>query len=196
MDLTDFSHELGEAKGGNTVFASVKDMKENKKCVEECGYCKVEVQLVEVLQEPNYNLDDDGEEVPWEYSDRRIVSLQESLEKAKKHVKWYENKLKSVIAGKPKTKPVLTDRHLTLYDTLIKRGEGNICNDLDSSEEQLLTQDEWTELAKYHAEINGDYSQWVSDGSCNVMMDFMVTFAIQRLLIDSYKEVRNAFKDS
>lgn len=49
MCATDFNWEVGEALGGTTVYASVEDLKHNRKCVEQCGIVKVEVKLVEVV---------------------------------------------------------------------------------------------------------------------------------------------------
>jgi hypothetical protein len=51
MDKVDFDEELSHAKGGNTVFASVKDLEYQKPCCKECGIVKVEVKCLEVIQE-------------------------------------------------------------------------------------------------------------------------------------------------
>lgn len=51
MCKTDFDWELGNAAGGNRVFASVDDLRENKRCVDGCGIVEVAVTLVRVVQE-------------------------------------------------------------------------------------------------------------------------------------------------
>jgi hypothetical protein len=37
MCSVDFHHEMGEALGGTTVYASLKDLNRNRKCIDECG---------------------------------------------------------------------------------------------------------------------------------------------------------------
>lgn len=55
MCLTDFEWELGNAKGGNKIYASEKDLRENCRCIPECGVAKVKVIGVETLQEPDFS---------------------------------------------------------------------------------------------------------------------------------------------
>jgi len=55
MDKVDFDYELGNAKGGNKVFPSIKDLKENKPCIEECGIVEVEIKLRQVVQETDFS---------------------------------------------------------------------------------------------------------------------------------------------
>lgn len=55
MCLTDFECELGAAKGGNGVYPSIEDLRENRKCVDQCGIAKVKVECVEIIQEPDYS---------------------------------------------------------------------------------------------------------------------------------------------
>jgi len=52
MCAVDFSFELGEAKGGTKLYASIKDLKENHSCWEECGITKVKVGYVESVAPP------------------------------------------------------------------------------------------------------------------------------------------------
>jgi hypothetical protein len=55
MDKIDFDNELGCARGGNTVFASIADLRENTAHdIDECGIVKVEVTLLEVVQYEDY----------------------------------------------------------------------------------------------------------------------------------------------
>lgn len=48
IDATDFYHELGEAAGGVTIYASVNDTLENCWCAKECGVLKVKVSFEEI----------------------------------------------------------------------------------------------------------------------------------------------------
>lgn len=50
MCKVDFMWELGEAMGGNEIYASIEDLKENRPCVEECGIVKVEINLLEDIK--------------------------------------------------------------------------------------------------------------------------------------------------
>jgi hypothetical protein len=54
MCKTDYECELGMAAGGNMVYSSEEDLRENRSCVEECGVVKVKIHLAEVIQESNY----------------------------------------------------------------------------------------------------------------------------------------------
>ena len=54
MCKVDYECELGAAAGGNVVYPTVEDLKERRRCVDECGIVKVAVSLVEVVQEENY----------------------------------------------------------------------------------------------------------------------------------------------
>lgn len=51
MCKTDFTWEVGEAIGGNTIYPSIEDLKENRKCWEECGIVKVKILIEEVVAE-------------------------------------------------------------------------------------------------------------------------------------------------
>ena len=50
MCKVDFDFELGEALGGNEIFPSVEDLKEHRKCTDECGVVEVEVRLRAVVE--------------------------------------------------------------------------------------------------------------------------------------------------
>lgn len=93
MDYVDFCHELGEAKGGNRVFASVKDLKENQNCVEECGIVKVSVEQVEVVQPSNYSLE--GDEYSVETHIKHLLEELVRLEEAQVRIKNYIKSLES-----------------------------------------------------------------------------------------------------
>lgn len=56
MCKVDFDHELGAAKGGNVVYPSVEDLRENRNCVNSggCGIVKVKVVGIEVIAEDNF----------------------------------------------------------------------------------------------------------------------------------------------
>lgn len=49
MCQTDWDWELGEAMGGTRVYASVKDLKRDRKCVEQCGIVEVRVTLEKIV---------------------------------------------------------------------------------------------------------------------------------------------------
>lgn len=53
MCLTDYWHELGEADDGSKVYASVEDLRRERKCVAQCGIAEVEVRLRQIVQEPS-----------------------------------------------------------------------------------------------------------------------------------------------
>jgi hypothetical protein len=80
MDMVDWEHELGEAKGGNRVYPSVKDLKECRPCVAECGIVKVEVRFLKVVKKQDFS---------------------DSFKKAKPLDKWTEeDKKKSKLAAR------------------------------------------------------------------------------------------------
>ena len=54
MDDVDFTHELGEAMGGNSIYSSVRDLKENNECWDGCGIVKVEVKFLEQITKADW----------------------------------------------------------------------------------------------------------------------------------------------
>ena len=50
MCQVDFDHELGEAYPFTEVYPSIKTLKEQRKCVKDCGIYKVKVEVVKVVQ--------------------------------------------------------------------------------------------------------------------------------------------------
>lgn len=70
MCQTDYDYELGEAKGGTVIYASLKDLKEHRGCVNfnpltdgngkdtnrlsRCGIIKVRIELQEILQKEEF----------------------------------------------------------------------------------------------------------------------------------------------
>lgn len=54
MCKTDFDYELGNAVGGTTIYPSENDLRRHRKCVDGCGIVKVEVRLVEVVQQEQH----------------------------------------------------------------------------------------------------------------------------------------------
>lgn len=61
MCLVDYECELGGASGGNVVYPSLEDIRERRTCISECGIVKVAVVAIEIVQEPNYDLEEDNE---------------------------------------------------------------------------------------------------------------------------------------
>ncbi len=55
MCKTDFEHELQWASGGTNVYNELEDLIERRPCVKGCGIVKVEVNLLEVIQESDYS---------------------------------------------------------------------------------------------------------------------------------------------
>jgi hypothetical protein len=51
MCQTDWNWELGEALGGTTIYASIEDLEDSRKCVENCGIVKVKITL-EKIEKP------------------------------------------------------------------------------------------------------------------------------------------------
>ena len=65
MCKIDWDFEFGEALGGNKIYPSLADLKQNHDCWERCGVVKVKISLEETLHETNHFrgcLDDDTEE--------------------------------------------------------------------------------------------------------------------------------------
>lgn len=56
MCLVSWDFELGEASGGTTIFASLKDLKRRHPMWEECGVVEVETRLVSVVAPENTEL--------------------------------------------------------------------------------------------------------------------------------------------
>lgn len=50
MCAVDFQWEVGEAMGGNRIYPSVKDLKDNLTCWKECGIVKVKVTQVKWVE--------------------------------------------------------------------------------------------------------------------------------------------------
>lgn len=53
MCMIDFEDELYRAAGGNIVYPSIEDLKENHDCWKQCGIVAVRVELVEVVVPQN-----------------------------------------------------------------------------------------------------------------------------------------------
>lgn len=52
MWLTDYMSELGSTLGGNTVFPSVRDCKEHRRCEDQEGIVEVEIRFKRVVESP------------------------------------------------------------------------------------------------------------------------------------------------
>lgn len=55
MCKVDFQCELGCACGGNVVYPSLKDIKERRSCLPQCGIVKVAVVCTEIVDEGDWN---------------------------------------------------------------------------------------------------------------------------------------------
>lgn len=52
MCKTAFDYEVGAAAGGNRIFYSEEDCRENSKCAEGCGIVEAKITFVRTVQEP------------------------------------------------------------------------------------------------------------------------------------------------
>lgn len=59
MCLVDFKWEIGMAEGGNTVFPSIENCRDVRKCTDQCGIVEVEVRARKIVQEPKELTEDD-----------------------------------------------------------------------------------------------------------------------------------------
>ncbi len=53
MCKTEFDWEVGEALGASRVYSTVEELKEKRKCTQNCGIVKVSISVVEVIQSEN-----------------------------------------------------------------------------------------------------------------------------------------------
>lgn len=63
MCKTDFDFELGEAAGGNVVYAAVEDLVNRRGCTNQCGIVEVEVREICVVQNENFDSDNMSENI-------------------------------------------------------------------------------------------------------------------------------------
>lgn len=93
IDATDFAHELGEAAGGVTIYASLNDALENCWCAKSCGVYKVEVIFEEIAlrgKEELQTLGDMQNKTPKYVASvkQRIAHKRAYAEKLKKRVEF------------------------------------------------------------------------------------------------------------
>ena len=55
MCKTDFDCELGEASGYCRVYTRLSELRAECKCAAQCGIVEVRVELINVVQESNYD---------------------------------------------------------------------------------------------------------------------------------------------
>lgn len=96
MDGIDFQHEIGHAMGGNTVYADLEDALKNNPCAKSCGIVKVKVELVEWVQDQNFDKAEYITVTPEEM--QKSPDLQR-LECWTAHQKFLENKVKNIKAN-------------------------------------------------------------------------------------------------
>jgi hypothetical protein len=56
MCKVDYEHHLEGDSHGTRVFSDIEDLKTHRKCVSQCGIVKVKIELVEVVQDSDYNI--------------------------------------------------------------------------------------------------------------------------------------------
>ncbi len=54
MCRIDFECELGAALGGNNIYPSEEDCRENRKCVGKCGIVEVKVEATRIIHQGKY----------------------------------------------------------------------------------------------------------------------------------------------
>ena len=88
IDATDFFHEMGAARGGNKVYASLNDTFECQPCSKECGVVKAKVSFVKQVHSSNYDSSNTKAADEWEiytqseeYLSHLLNKLQEAQEK-------------------------------------------------------------------------------------------------------------------
>jgi hypothetical protein len=92
VDLVDYQHEIGEAAGGNTIYASAGDLKKHQSCWEGCGIAKVKVYLDEIVHPQNL-MGNVSAECTWEEytgSPEYLTHLQKRRERYNNFVKVYD----------------------------------------------------------------------------------------------------------
>lgn len=54
MCKVDYECELGLNYYGNMVYPSIKSLKENRPCVEQCGIVEIKIELIRVISDSKY----------------------------------------------------------------------------------------------------------------------------------------------
>lgn len=85
MCKVDFDHELGNALGGNRVFADEADCEKDRECVDTCGMVEVEVRLKRVVKEDNFFSVEDLDARIAEGDNGQTITLDEAVKV------WREN---------------------------------------------------------------------------------------------------------
>lgn len=103
IDGVDWQHELGEARGGNTLYPSLKDLKRWNPCWDSCGVVKVKVISLEWMEKQDISRGDsisskDAEkrekELLIEIYERRLEKFLEKTDQVKQKLIELKQRLK------------------------------------------------------------------------------------------------------
>lgn len=83
IDGVDYRHEVGEARGGNIVYGSVKDLKHHNSCWAGCGIVRAKVVGLEWVEPQDFKkeLDDEGKETAIQKSKEHLLERKKRLER-------------------------------------------------------------------------------------------------------------------
>lgn len=105
MDGVDFDHEVGEAAGGNTVYATPEDLLKYQSCATGCGIYRVRITK-------------EKEILPQEFLSRDSISSDDIDNKTPKYLAWKKRDVRHW-----KERLGLYERRVALLKNLIKQGE-------------------------------------------------------------------------
>ena len=91
IDLTDFRYELEGALGGNSVYSTVEDLKENTLCWDTCGIVKCDIVLKEIVVKENW---DQSKFTKYSKEEFKKNPKLQILETRLAHLKFLEDKVK------------------------------------------------------------------------------------------------------
>jgi len=95
VDMTDWAYDVGHAADGSRFYPSVKAIRKHSSCVHECGIGKVDINFLEVVQEPLSYEDWGGvscSDLEWK-SASRIAHYEESIRKHEKITAFLKEQL-------------------------------------------------------------------------------------------------------
>lgn len=98
MDATDYWHELGEASGGNVVYATQADLLKHQPCAKNCGIVEIETHYAKLVSLPSYQLGANYTLSDYETVAGRRKLIKGHLLVAKRHQRALEKKLRQAKA--------------------------------------------------------------------------------------------------